>query len=394
MTSIDTFCTQYGVERKQTNSLKWDELQNRFGASELLPLWVADMDFKIPKSVQKAMAERIEHGVFGYSTVPDSYYTAFFNWMSSRFGVNLERDWLRFSTGVVNSIYWLVNAFTNPGDAVIILTPVYYPFHNAIKDNKRKLVSSELAYRDGKYTIDFAAFEEQIIKNDVKLFIHCSPHNPVGRVWTGQELMQLYDICVKHDVLIVSDEVHQDFVRKDLNFISSLTLKDYFSHLVILNSASKTFNLASLLHSHVIIPDSRNRAIYDDYTKTIHQAEISVMGIIATEACYLEGEEWLADLSEVIEYNYRLLKETFAQKAPQILVSEKEGTYLVWIDLSQYIDPSEIKPFIQDKCRLAVDYGEWFGEQSKGFIRLNLATRPECIQYVTEQIIQNVERAS
>lgn len=394
MTSIDTFCTQYGVERKQTNSLKWDELQNRFGASELLPLWVADMDFKIPKSVQKAMAERIEHGVFGYSTVPDSYYTAFFNWMSSRFGVNLERDWLRFSTGVVNSIYWLVNAFTNPGDAVIILTPVYYPFHNAIKDNKRKLVSSELAYRDGKYTIDFAAFEEQIIKNDVKLFIHCSPHNPVGRVWTGQELIQLYDICVKHDVLIVSDEVHQDFVRKDLIFISSLTLKDYFSHLVILNSASKTFNLASLLHSHVIIPDSRNRAIYDDYTKTIHQAEISVMGIIATEACYLEGEEWLADLSEVIEYNYRLLKETFAQKAPQILVSEKEGTYLVWIDLSQYIDPSEIKPFIQDKCRLAVDYGEWFGEQSKGFIRLNLATRPECIQYVTEQIIQNVERAS
>ncbi len=390
MDEIEAFCHRYGVARKNTSSLKWDALQERFGDVSLLPMWVADMEFKIPESAEQDLIERIKHGVFGYTIVPDSYYDIFFKWMLERHHAVVKKEWLRFATGVVNSFYWLVNALTEPGDSVIILTPVYYPFQNAVTDNKRNLITSELMNKEGRYEIDFADFEKKIIENQVKLFIHCSPHNPVGRVWKKSELEQLLAICAKHDVFIISDEIHQDIIREDVEFVSALAFEKYFERLFVLNSASKTFNLACLLHSHVIIPDENNRKVYDQYAKTIHQAEISVLGMVAAESCYRDGADWLKGLLNVVEYNYQLLKNILAKRAPKIFISEKEGTYLAWLDLSSYVKSAQVRDFVQKKCGLAVDYGEWFGPHTQSFIRINLATTPQNIQYAAEQIAANI----
>lgn len=392
MMEMAEFCRRYAVERRNTNSVKWDSLSERFGSNELLPMWIADMDFKVPEAVQEAMMNRIGHGVFGYSQIPDSYYEAFFNWMFSRHRVQLQREWIRFSTGVVNSLYWMVNAFTAPDDAVMICTPVYHPFHTAVTDNKRKLVCSELIHRDGRYTLDYEDFERQIIRHQVKLFILCSPHNPVGRVWTGEELGRLFDICVRYGVMIVSDEIHQDFVRSDTTFTSAVQLQDYWSRLIVLNSASKTFNLAGLLNSHIIIPDVQVRKRYDDYARTVNKAEYSLMGWVAAEACYRQGSEWYEGLLKVVEHNFRTLQQTLCGSSLDITISDKEGTYLAWIDLGKQIkqmQSNDITSFIQQNCKIAVSYGEQFGLQSRNFIRINLATPPNHIDFAAKAILNS-----
>lgn len=374
------FCKQYGVDRRHTCSIKWDALDKRFGSGELTPMWIADMDFQVPEAVREALHKRIDHGVFGYTMIPESYYEAFFDWMLTHHHVRLQSEWIRFSTGVVNSFYWMVNAFTESHDAVMICTPVYHPFHTAVTDNKRKLVCSELINLNGQYVIDYDDFEQQMIKHKVKLFIHCSPHNPVGRVWTKEELMRLFDICARHQVMIVSDEIHQDFVRPDREFISALQLQEHWPHLIVLNSASKTFNLAGLLHSHIMIPDAGVRKRYDDYARTVNKAENSLLGWIAAEACYRHGSDWHKGLMKVIEHNYQILKRTFGNRREEIALSEKEGTYLAWADLTNHTQSRNLRSFLQDICKIAVSYGEQFGGNSKGFIRLNLATLPSNIQ--------------
>ncbi|MFB9278091.1 MalY/PatB family protein [Cohnella cellulosilytica] len=287
---------------------------------------------------------------------------------------------------MVNSFFWTVQAFTKPGDAVLVCSPVYYPFYHAVEDNGRLLVCSELVNTEGEYAIDFDDFEAQIEARRVKLFIHCSPHNPVGRVWTEEELRRIFDICTKHGVIVVSDEIHLDFTRPGTEFVSALKLKSYFPNLIVLHSASKTFNLAGLLHSHLIIPDERLREVYDAHAKQVNKAATSVMGLIATEACYREGREWLDGLRGLIEHNYGLLKNEFAERLPRAVLSEKEGTYLAWLDLRNCAAADQVRAAVQDKCGLAVDYGEWFGEKSQGFIRINLATVPEHIRFAAEQI--------
>lgn len=388
--SVDAFCKKYSVDRSQTSSLKWDNVAERFGKADLVPLWVADMDFKVPEEVQVAMIERIQHGIFGYSVVPDSYYEAYFAWEKEKYMVTAKKEWVRFSPGVVQSFYNMVHAFTKPKEAVIVLTPVYYPFFSAVSDSDRKLVRCALKNDQGDYRIDFDTFEAAIIENQVKLFIHCSPHNPVGRVWTKAELERLFKICKKHNVMIVSDEIHRDILQKGTDFYSALRMEDYYDQLIVLNAPSKTFNLACLLHSHIVIPDEKIRKQYDEYAKEYCKSEVSLMGIIATEACYRYGSEWLEGLSNVIDYNFHILQQTFAQKAPLIIMSEKQGSYLAWIDLNAYVEPKNLESFIQEKCGLAIDFGEWFGKQNKGFIRINLATKPENIEFAATQITQNI----
>jgi len=392
MDLVTKFCEENLVYRKNTNSLKWDALEARYGDANLLPLWVADMEFKAPKGVIDALVKRSEHGVFGYTEIPDSYYEAFFNWQKSRYGVSLEREWVSFSPGVVSSFYAMVQAYSQVGEGVIILSPVYYPFFHAVRDGKRQLVTSELVNEAGDYRINFADFEQKIIENDVKVFIHCSPHNPVGRVWDESELVQLFDICIKHNVVIVSDEIHQDLTRGENPFISALKLdQKYFEKLIVLNSPSKTFNVACLLHSHIIIPNEELRSTYEAYLKMVSPPEISVMGMIAAEAAYRTGSDWLEGLLAVIEANYQTVVQAFSEKAPKIIVSPKQGTYLLWIDLRGYLSPDEVKVFIQDKCGLAIDFGDWFGEESKGFIRINLGTDPQFIKEATAKMIQVLE---
>ncbi|WP_153723100.1 MalY/PatB family protein [Sporosarcina cascadiensis] len=390
----EEFLERYAIDRKGTNSLKWDKLEERFGSADLLAAWVADMEFKVPEQVVEAIKEKVEYGVFGYTYVPDSYYEAFINWERKRHGYEVKQEWMRFSTGVVTALYWFVNAFTKPEDAVIILSPVYYPFSNAVKDTGRTLVNSELVNTDGKYTIDFEDFEKKIADNDVKLFIHCTPHNPVGRVWTAQEAEKLLAICEKYDVLVVSDEIHHDMTFGEHTHIPSAIVADgkFSEQVVTVTAASKTFNLAGLLTSQIIIENEELRKQFDRFVNSVNQTEVNLLGMTASEAAFRHGADWLDGLRAVIKSNERYAVEQFAEHAPKLIVSPLEGTYLLWIDLRAYIQPDQVKEFVQDTCKLAIDYGEWFGEKSKGFIRLNLGTEPRHIQQAVDAIIEHLPR--
>ena len=390
----EEFIKKYSTARHGTDSLKWDALDVRFGDPDLTSMWVADMEFHTCEQITDAMIERCKHGIFGYSYIPEKYYKAVSDWMEKHHNWPIQKEWVRFATGVVASLYWMVNCFTNPGDACIILTPVYYPFHNAVKDTGRKLVTCDLVNTNGYFTIDYDAFEKAIIDNDVKLFIQCSPHNPAGRLWKEDELDQVMAICQKHGVLVVSDEIHQDIIVCDQKQIPAAIVSGgrYTDNLVVVSAASKTFNLAGLLHSHIIIPDAKIREKYDAYAKTVNQTEINILGALATRTGYEYGEEWLNGILGVIKRNYTYLKEGLAEVAPGIIVSPLEATYLVLLDLRAYIKPEEVKDFIQNRCRLAVDFGEWFGANFKGFVRLNLATDPKYVITAVENIGREISK--
>ena len=389
MTTQD-FLEKYLVKRKNTNSLKWDALQERFGDSSLTAMWVADMEFKAPEAMLEAMHKRIEHGVFGYTLISDEYYQSVIEWHQNRHGYTLEKEWFRFSYGVVTTLYWLVNAFTQVNDSILILTPVYYPFYNAIRDNNRIIVRSELNPDEtGRYHIDYDDVEKAIIENDIKMFIQCNPHNPVGRLWTEEELDKLATICQKHNVLIITDEIHQDIVLNNHKFTPAMTVKNakHKDNLIILTSSSKTFNLACLLSSHIFIPNPKLRKTYDTYAKTVNQIEPNILGMVATQAAYTHGSEWLKGLLGVIEENYRHFSENLKKYCPQLVITPLEGTYLCWVDLRAYIKPDEIKAIIQDECGFAIDFGEWFSDQCKGFVRFNLATDPAIVHEATKRLI-------
>ncbi len=387
------FCKQYGIERHGTESLKWDALDVRFGNPDLISMWVADMEFQVPEAVRQAMKDRVDHGVFGYSFITDEYYNTVIRWQQEHHGNLLQKEWFRFSTGVVTALYWFINAFTNPGDAVAIVTPVYYPFHNAVNHTGRKLVRHKLVNTDGIYTFDFEQFEKDIVDNDVKLLIESSPHNPVGRVWTEEELERMFKICKAHNVLVISDEIHQDIILGKRKHIPAFSVAGgaYNDNIITVTSASKTFNLAGLIHSHILIPDPALRKRYDEYAITVNQTEVNVMGCIATKAAYTYGDEWLQSLLGVISENYEYLKEAFVREVPKVVVSPLEGTYLLWVDLRAYLGTEGIKAFVQDKCRLAIDYGEWFCPDAKGFIRFNLATLPKYVHQAAENIIREIK---
>ena len=383
------FVEKYLTNRQNTSSLKWDALNERFGDPDLLSMWVADMEFRAPEEVVAALTERVGHGIYGYSFVWDSYYEAVIDWHKRHHGLTLERDWFRFSQGVVQAFYHLVSAFTEENDSVIIISPVYYPFHNAVKDNKRNLVRSELFEKDGTWNIDFEDFEKKIIENDVKLFIHCSPHNPVGRIWTDAESETLFSICEKHGVLIVSDEIHQDINVSEKKFIPALNVGDgkFKDNLIVINAASKTFNLACLLNSHLFIANKEIRDKYDEFAKRFCQVEVNLLGLTATEAAYRHGDEWLTGLLGVVKENYDYLKSYFAEHKPQVKVANLEGTYLLWIDMRELVDPETCSDWVRKEAGLAVDFGEWFSDKCKGFIRINLATDPEIIKKAAEKIV-------
>lgn len=390
--TIEEFVNEYYIDRRDTQSLKWDLLQERFGQADLLPLWVADMDFKVSPAITKALADRVQHAVYGYSYADSTYYQALTQWLSQHYHFDIEKDWVRFSTGVVQAIYHLIHAYTEKNDAVIIQTPVYYPFANAVRDSGRQLVNVDLRNDNGYFTIDFDRFEEAIIQHQVKMYLHCSPHNPVGRVWTEEESVRLLEICRKHKVLVISDEIHQDFTYGQQH-IPTAILKDgkYKDQTITLNSASKSFNIAGLTHCHIIISEPSLRKQYDAFAKTIIQTEVNLMGMLATEAAFQAGQAWLDGVKKVIYHNYQALLAAFQERAPEVIVSPLEGSYLVFIDLRPLLEPSEVKSFIQGRCGLAVDYGEWFGENYVGFLRLNLATKPDLIQQAVNKIIDNLD---
>lgn len=359
----------------------------------MLPLWVADMEIQSPESVREALKKRVEHGVFGYGKVEDSYFEAFFAWQKKHHGMDLAKENVRFATGVVGSLYAAVRAYTKENASVVICPPVYYPFYDAILNTGRKLVTCELDNHEGHYQLDMEKFEKAITDNQAEMFILCSPHNPVCRVWTEEELAAMMEICKKHGVLVVSDEIHQDFAYEENPFVSSSMVKGgkYRDNLILLNSGSKTFNLAGLIHSHVIIYNEKLMETYDAYIKSIGSPEVNLMGVTGMEAAYRGGEEWFADVKALIQHNYNYMKQEFARELPNIVVTPLEGTYLSWIDLRGYMSGEEVADFIQKKCRLACDVGEWFSFTGHGFVRINLATDTKNIKTAVERIITNIK---
>lgn len=379
------------VDRKGTHCEKWDGLGERFGREDLLALWVADMDFRVPQCVLEAEKDYLDTGVFGYYHPSEGYYQAFMDWEQERHGYSLQREWLRFSPGVVPAINWLIQIFTEPQDRVLVLTPVYYPFLHAVRDNERTLVACQLVHQDGQYSVDLAAFEAAIAENQVRMFIMSSPHNPVSRVWRREELTAMLDICKKHGVLVLSDEIHQDLTFDGHKHIPSATAGDY-SHMVItLTAASKTFNLAGCQNAFVVLPDAKLRKEYDAFTKRIHIREGNPFGYIAVEAAYRGGKAWLQQVQEIIWNNYGYLREQLAIHLPKACVTPLEGTYLMWVDFAAYLQPEEMERFFEETCGIAVDYGAWFEGDGQSHIRINLATSRENVEKAFSSILQGLQ---
>ena len=372
-------------DRHNTSCSKWDILESKYGDPDLVSMWVADMDFRAPREVTEALREKVDFGIYGYSMTRDSYYDAFIRWEEQCHGWKVEKDWIRFTPGVVTGIFWCMHMLTRPGDAAIINMPVYYPFHHAIEDIDRKLVYSELVNNGGVYSIDFGDFEQKIVDHQVKVYILCSPHNPVGRVWTEEELEQLLEICARHNVTVISDEIHHDLIIGSRPHIPSATVcgGKYADSIITLTAASKTFNLAGMKNSFVVIPGEKLRAQFDRLVLNLHEDTGNMLGYYAVEAAYNHGREWLDTVISIIRGNYEYAAERLARELPEAVLSPLEGTYLAWLDLSAYLGKSGeegMKDFVQNKARLAVDYGDWFGAGGRGFIRLNLATTPEWVE--------------
>lgn len=385
----EAFLKQYTVNRKQTNSVKWDNLKEKFGATDLIPLWVADTEFKMPKAAQQALQKRIEHGAFGYSLTPADYYENYFNWQKQRYGIELKQDWLRFGNGVVEALSTCVQFLTRPNDAVMVLQPVYYPFMNVVEKNERQLVVSKLINENGAYRMDLAEITKKIQQYHVKLLILCSPHNPVGRVWQETELEALFEVCCQEKVLVISDEIHHDLiVDQNSKFVSALEIKAglYRDNLIVLDAPSKTFNLAGLTFSQLIIPNPQLRARYDEIVARLACPSGNILGKIAGSAAYSQGQDWLEGLLDLLRANYAMLKQTLAAYDQRIVLSPLQGTYLAWVDLSALVKSADLEALIIKQAKLAVDFGDWFGQGGSGHIRLNLATTPEILKQALSQL--------
>lgn len=369
MYSFDTI-----INRKNTNSLKYDFAVERNMPEDILPLWVADMDFKTPPEVINALVETSNYGIFGYSDTKSDYFEILKNWFK-KFDWNIEQSWLIKTPGVVYAIATSVKAFTDAGDSVLIQRPVYYPFSSVINANKRKLINNSLVYKDGEYTIDFEDFETKIIKNNVKLFILCNPHNPVGRVWTKQELTTLGDICLKHNVIIVSDEIHQDFIYSPNKHIVLSNIKPEYKNITVTCTApSKTFNLAGLQASNIFIPNPKLYKKFENEMLKTGYSQLNTLGISACMAAYKYGEDWLNELLHYLTNNLDYIKNFLAQNLPQIRFVQPQGTYLIWLDFkSLNLSQQQLDDLIINKAKLWLDSGDMFGEEGIGFQRINIA---------------------
>ena len=377
------------VERKGTDCVKWDGLMETFGAEDLLPLWVADMDFMADDHIIQAMRDYVEAGVPGYYKVKDSYLDSFIDWEKNEHRLLLNKEWIRFTPGVVTGFNFAINVLTKPGDAVIVTTPVYYPFLNAVRNNERKLITSEMTRENGRYYIDFEDFESKIEENDVKAFIFCSPHNPVSRVWSTGEITRILDICRRNNVAVISDEIHHDLIFGGFTHVPTLSLAEEGDRIIMLTAASKTFNIAGLQNSFAVIKNDELRAAWDRFTTGINVTRGNPLGYIAVEAAYRYGKDWLKEVRDIIYANYEYVREVFAAELPDVVLTPLEGTYLAWADFGKQISPVTLQKFMQNRCSLAFDYGSWFGGgKSDSFIRINLATSRENIETMVRRITE------
>ncbi|MGI6669738.1 MAG: MalY/PatB family protein [Acetivibrionales bacterium] len=378
------------VSRKNTDSIKYD-FASRYGMPEdVLPLWVADMDFRAPSCVIDALVDRSRHGIFGYSESGKDYFEAVRNWLKKRHGWEASEDWLVKTPGVVFAICTAIRALTGESDSVLIQEPVYYPFSESVLANGRKLAVNQLRYDNGRYSIDFDDFERKIREERVRLFILCSPHNPVGRVWTRDELVRMGDICVKHGVIVVSDEIHMDFVYPGYRHLVFADQKpEFLQNSITCTAPSKTFNLPGLQASNIFIPNKDIRSAFRKELKRSGCNELNIMGLTACKAAYACGEEWLDQLIDYLHGNLAYLRSFLNEKLPQVFLVEPEGTYLAWLDFSGLgLSDMELERLIIHKAGLWLSKGTIFGQGGEGFQRINIA----CPRSILEEAMHRLEK--
>lgn len=380
------------ISRKNTRSVKWDMAGKVFQSEDVLPMWVADMDFQAPKEVNEALIKRAEHGIYGYTVIDDDVKNAVVNWLSDRHQWTIQPEWLTFSPGVVSSLHMAIEAFTEPGDKILIQTPVYTPFYTVIKAHGREMVKNPLIEKDQYFTIDFDDFEEKL-KTGVKAFILCSPHNPVGRVWKKEELEEIARLCLKYDVMIFSDEIHADLVFPGEKHTPIASLSDeVLENTITCMAPSKTFNLAGLEASYVIAADAEKRKkLKKQFLKSGYNGLLNTMANTALEAAYTYGKPWLEELMQLLESHKNYVTEQLEAET-NLKVTRSEGTYLLWLDCTGLgLSGKELKQFMIEKARVGLNAGLDYGDEGEQYMRMNIACPRATLEEGVNRIIDAVK---
>ena len=373
-----------------TNSYKWDSTDDK----EVLPMWVADMDFQTAPCIINALKKRVEHGIFGYTRVPEEYYDAVISWFIRRHQWQIERDWFIYTSGVVPALSAVIKALANEGDNVLTLTPVYNCFFSSIRNNGCKLSSCALKYENNTFSIDFDDLERRAADPKTPLLLLCNPHNPSGRVWTREELQRIGDICIKHNVIVVSDEIHCEIVHPGYKYIPFASISEEFQkHSVTCISPSKAFNIAGLQIANIIVENDEWRQRIDKAININEVCDVNPFGVIATIAAYNEGEEWLNQLLQYIHDNYLFFKDYCEEHLPQLPVAPLEGTYLAWMDCRSLNIPSEeLEEELMKKAKLWLNAGSMYGKEGEGFMRWNLACPRQLVKEGLERFSSFIEK--
>ena len=378
------------IPRRGTNSYKWDSAED----ADVLPLWVADMDFRTAPAIVEALEKRVAHGIFGYTRVPDEYYDAVTGWFGRRHGWTFPREWIIYTSGVVPAISAILKATTMPGDKVMVQGPVYNCFFSSIRNSGCVVVSNSLKRTGNTYCIDFDDMEQTIINEGVRVFLLCNPHNPAGRVWTRDELLRMGTICLRHGVTVISDEIHCEFTYAGHDYTPYASLGDEFAaKAVVCVSPSKAFNIAGLQIANIIVPDSELRRRIDRAININEVCDVNPFGVIATIAAYNHGEEWLDELMQYLHGNYEYMKDFCAKNLPQFPIMELEGTYLVWMDCSAlHISSTEIEDRLIKQAKLWLNAGSMYGREGEGYMRWNIACPLQTLQEGLSRFTSAVSR--
>lgn len=378
------------VRRKGSRCEKWDGMKRYYGREDLIPLWIADMDFQVAEPIGQAIDRRTNHKVFGYGICDDNYYQAIIDWMDRRHSYKVERDEILYTNGVISGISFALEALTQPGDKVIIQTPVYDPFYSVIRDNGCQVLENQLVYREGSYQIDFEDFERKA--KEAKVFLLCSPHNPLGRVWTREELERLGRICLENRVLVISDEIHSEIIFKGQEHtVFSNVNKELEDISIICTSPTKAFNIAGLQVSNLIVKNKDHREKIEKVIGRFHFVRPSIYGVEALIAAYNESEDWLEETTSYIEENRLFLENYLDKNLEGISLSKAEGTYLAWINFNGLkMTADELRNFLIEKARVATIDGRVFGQEGYGFQRLNLACHRDTLKEALDRIRDNL----